>query len=354
MKIQTIITLTGLVSMLLTGCSSVSIPENLVRGPSKIDPTATGFSTSMENSYPALEAAYWQIKGSDQNVKLCAVNNNALLPKIFVSDPVVSKIIVAMRESLAEGTPHNVSISKGDLLETARLIQNNFGIASLNLAASGHQEIAADNANSTVFTTAQSYLYAYVVNKDGFVDRNGTKYVAPEFSGSIENAEITAVVSILVEAVCDQYLGTPVWLDAANNPVTKTGLKPSYFTLVAGAKTEPLASGAGHIDQTKLNVMNYVANFGGVQSKMVSGMVFRLLGKVNIGFAVEGGLSFGDNQTLAQILDTIFQSASQRLTMAACIPIFKDINVSARGSVSISSVNDPIHQEAVKLVDQLK
>lgn len=211
--------------------------------------------------------------------------------------------------------------------------------------------LSTEDTNKNAFTAAHSYLYLYFTDKTGFVDRQGTKYSAPAFSGSIANPEITAVVGIVLEAVYDNLLDTPVWTDAKTNAVTTSGAMPTAFTL-GYATNEVLASGTNHISQDKLKVMNYLSQLAGTQSKTVAGMVIRLFGKFNLDLVLGAGFSFGDNQTLAQVIDEIFQSSAQRLSMEVEIPIFRLIDDSSSPVRSSDPANEPANG-AASMMNQL-
>ncbi len=81
------------------------------------------------------------------------------------------------------------------------------------------------------------------------------------------------------------------------------------------------------IDEREFKLMKFISGFAGVQARLMSGSVFKSFGKINLGFAIEGGLSFGDNDTHAKVVEKTFEVVAERLSLEALRKIFLDVEV---------------------------
>lgn len=341
----------------LSGCASVSIRDNLVTGPAIFPGTPIQEleknvpNDKMIERYPKLEAAYWQIKAGDtsqvnkfKSMSELAQYNNPL-PDSFAKNFMISKMIVYTRGALLSGKIQSLSVSRGDIKKLVRMIDTNFGINYLDKTHIMNKQITKDSENP-LYKKVLWYLYAYFIDEDGFIDRDGTKYTAPEYKGKVENSTITAIVGILWEAIADELLETPVWYKnkkVGKEYLTKGKLQPTASKLRM-AKDEPVVDpGKAGIEEKEVKVMRFLSGLAGEQSKILSGSVYRAIGKVNIGFVAEGGFSFGDNETLAKILDTSFEVVSKRAVLESSRQIFE------RVSLGIPSDN-PVDASAIELL----
>jgi len=348
---------------ILSGCASVSIRDNLVTGPvissdKQMQRSEKAVSDdNVSTPYPKLEAAYWQITVGDTHKvnkfnsisKLAKYHNP--LPDSFAKNPMISKMIVSTRDALLSGKIQSFSISRGDIKKFVRMIDVNFGINHLNPTRTMNEQLAED-LKKPIYRIVLWYLYDYFIEEDGFVDRDGTKYSAPEYKGKIENSTITAIVGILWEAIADELLETPVWykkdkVTKKDVYLTKDNVQPTASKRNVATDELVVTLGKVGIEENEVKVMRFLSGLAGEQSKILSGSVYRAIGKVNIGFVAESGFSFGDNETLAKILDTSFEVLSKRIVLELSRQVFKDV------SVNISS-DDPIKASAIELLKILQ
>jgi len=98
-------------------------------------------------------------------------------------------------------------------------------------------------------------------------------------------------------------------------------LRPSQLKYV-GEETI-VAEGQDGINVYELKAIRYLSSLAADQSRLVSGAAYRMFGNLEIGFVIGGDFSFGDNDTLAKVLDTTFVVSSKRIVEAAAYKGFK-------------------------------
>jgi hypothetical protein len=356
--------------LLLTSCA-VGIKENMkamhdVTQPKTItdDISHLGLvSKTIGSKYPKLEAAYWQVtKGNSIAMKLPDTAEPALksiwnkpeihdpLPSSFAGDPLVKKMIITSRHALLKSDAEQQSITRDDLVRFTSMLSNNFG---------GNRLMAEDkestDAQKSAYKLAQGYLCAYFMDeKNGFVDRDGTKYMAPEFKGKVENATITALVGIIWEAIADDLFQTPIWVTDDGKYVTKGGNEPTARKMIFATTGRDISErvvkpGEAGIEENKIKVMRFLSGLAGDQSKTLSGMAYKFIGKVNLHFVIGAGFSFGDNDTLAKVLDTSFEVVSRRITVESSRHLLEPITYTA-GGIAPENEGNPAKKEALKLL----
>ena len=347
---------------ILSGCANVSIRNNLVTGPTifpgtpkqELDKNVP--NDKMLESYPKLEAAYWQIRVGDthkvnkfNSISELAQYNNPL-PDSFAKNFMISKMIVSTRDALLSGKIPSLSVSRGDIKKMVNMIDANFGINYLNTTCTINEQLAKD-LKKPIYRIVLWYLYDYFIDEDGFIDRDGTKYATPEYKGKVENSTITAIVGILWEAIADDLLATPVWYKKTDKGkkvyLTKDNVRPTASKRNVAKDKLVVDLGKVGIEENEVKVMRFLSGLAGEQSKMLSGSVYRAIGKVNIGFVAESGFSFGDNDTLAKILDTSFEVVAKRVVLESGRQIFEDV------SLSIPS-DKPVEVGAIELLKILQ
>lgn len=306
----------------LLGCSSADMSMDLVTlNQDYFGHKAKGLE---DDSLGRLHNAYKQVKKirskGDGNAGLRSVNQDPL-PKFLADDPVVSKVVIAAFESLSKEQKTTTTVTKEDAERFIVTVARNFG------ARGDDKQKAERGKEKEVFRIIERYLiWYYCDNVNGFVDREGTVYKTPEFKGSIDNDVIVAVVGIVLEGVFDGLLDVPVYVKVKGEEKkyeTKNGKEPSVHRLKRAGEETIVADGQNGIDEYELMVIRYLSSLAADQSKLVSGAAYRMFGGLEIGFVVGGDFSFGDNETLAKVIDTTFEVSSKRVVEAAAYSGFK-------------------------------
>lgn len=138
---------------------------------------------------------------------------------------------------------------------------------------------------------------------------------------------LTAVVAIVIEALFDCLLDTPVYvIDGAYQTIK--GREPSVCKYLQVGKEDIVNPGVPGIDRKELKLIRSLSGLAGDRSKILSGAVYRLFGGAEISFVIGGNFSFGDNETLAKILDTLFEVAAKRISEEIAYQGFLSVTVS--------------------------
>jgi hypothetical protein len=245
----------------------------------------------------------------------------APLPEYLARDALVGKLVRAAYESRSQrpGTP--IKVSQDDMENFLATVIRNFGA----LAPDGAP--AQRDNQKNVSRIIKQYLLEYYCSDVGFVDREGAVYKAPEFKGSVGNDVITALVAIVLEGTFDALLNTPVYVkgDGEQRYQTKAHKQPSVCRVKPQCvREEQLVDAGGNgIDELELRGIRFLSALAADQSKLASGAAFRAFGNLELGFVVGGDFAFGDNETLAKVLDTTFEVSSKRLVEAAAYQGFE-------------------------------
>jgi len=311
-------------AVFFSGCSTVSMKDNLIT----IDEdyfldkkqlnTNKSASTQSFSGGVRLQSAYNQVNGiatSASVTKSLSSDDAAPLPDYLVGEPLIKKVINAAY--LASGNTDNTSlnVSKDDISSMSKLVSNRFGTKNNIVDES-------DGDKKKISRIIKQYLIIYYTDsKLGFINREGVVYKRPEIKSSIGNDIITAVIAIVLEGVFDGLLDTPVYVVKGKDKdkdkfQTKKGATPTVYRLTTLTKVEKepiVARGKDGIDDLELKAIRFLSGLAGDQSKALSGAVFRGFGGLELSFVIGGKFSFGDNDTLAKILDTSFEIASKRI-----------------------------------------
>ncbi|SFH58194.1 hypothetical protein SAMN05216299_1264 [Nitrosospira sp. Nsp14] len=336
MKNNKILILCCLIPLFLTGCASVNVKKNLVTlNQGQFFENHENVALSSVDNNTKLKAAYAQVTGRSTNrLKTregsAETENNDTeypLPSYLANEPLIRKITVAAYQAIAEDNNNNSSleITKGDISSMTEMLNHNFNTSLANGPMKA--TVTAEDASKETHIRLLNYLVAYYSNGEkGFINREGTVYKRPDIKYSIGNDVITAVVAITLESLFDSLLHTPVYFDVdkENKKIlwqTIGGARPTFdeYTNKDGDNKPirfrvPIVEvGEEGIDKKDLKLIRYLSGLASDQSKMLSGAAYRAIGGLDIGFVLLGKFSFGDNDTLAQILDTSFEVASKRI-----------------------------------------
>lgn len=300
------------------GCGKVNVKENLItldRGYFPDTPTVEtqGISTENKREHPSLRSAYRQIHGEPaQEFSTESIN---VLPAFMLDEPLVKKIVDATYRSLIERSETAIDITIGDIKRFAFMTAKNYGPAS----------IFRDDGSRTHEIIKKYLITYYSDTENGFVDREGTVYKRPEIRTDIGNDIITTVALIALEGLFDGILEVPVYTDGDDQYQTAKGLEPTVHKLQFARAEKLVRDRTDGIDKLELRGIRYLSGLASDQSKVLSGLAIRAFGDLEIGFGVGGHFSFGDNDTLAKVLDTIFEVASKRIVEASAYDGFSKL-----------------------------
>lgn len=190
-----------------------------------------------------------------------------------------------------------------------------------------------------------AYMIAYF--NGSFVDRNGGVYSKPKASLTITNETISSVVAIFLEALFDYSIIDGV---GGKAPIVyiedKTSTPSRAKWLIKGDKAPTLVEVAiglkaydpsnpnipvmenvfedaskGGMDAKRLCIVRMLGGAAGDAAQPVTGVIVRAFGGANLGFSFGlgalGKVSFGDNETLAKLVDTVVENFSRRSTEIA-------------------------------------
>jgi hypothetical protein len=310
---------------LASGCASVNVKGNLLtldQGFFPPEQTISLASSSQGDSYRLLRQAYKQVTPTSSDSSGILQSNAAAepLPAYLANEPLVQKIVIAAYEALVDEGESVIEVSKGDISSMTLMLNENYGASAIRPAASQIDNII------------RQYLIAYYSDtENGFVNREGAIFKRPEIKNSIGNDVITAVVAISMEGLFDGLLSTPVYIDGANRYQTSEGHEPSAHRYTYAALETIVAEGEKGIDERELKAIRYLSGLAGDKSKTLAGAAFRAFGGLEISLVIGGKFSFGDNDTLAKILDTTFEVASKRIVEAGAYKGFKNLTVDYQG-----------------------
>ncbi len=149
-----------------------------------------------------------------------------------------------------------------------------------------------------------------------FVTRFGKKLGKPDISEGVDNATLSAVLTVFLEALGDLKFKTPIIKGTKEN-------KPFYFP--GQSKLEPTAAKLRVVDvvdvATKTDVcgvtekeaeaISWLANLAEDKSSIISAMAIESLGGLELSFIIGGHFSIGDNKTLASVVKTFIGTSSR-------------------------------------------
>ena len=179
-----------------------------------------------------------------------------------------------------------------------------------------------------------------------FVDRDGSGISKPKLGMMITNETITAFATAALEvtydfAVVTNNLKVPVVhagkiTDKDPGWQTAKNAAPTFATVLLSMQPEPqdikpfiepLSDGTGEgISKLKLCGIRLVSGLAGDASQSLSGAIIRLFGGAEVGpFVIFGKFSFGDNETMAKLIDTFVEITSRRLTAGAASQLVYDV-----------------------------
>lgn len=282
-----------------------------------------------------------------------------LFPAFVLDDPVLRKFVNGVHQSAVEGTEKpSVDLTRSELKHSVMALT-----AGLGLASDSRVDVTDTDKKTPFFRLAKFYLQSYFVGENGYVNREGTVLKRTEVKdGAITNDHITPIVEILAEAAWDTMLPTPVWVKPKSGGKTPyhnaSGKRPTVSVYAEGVgieiDLEVKADGTKDaITETELKAIRYLSGLAGDQSQIISGMLFRLLGDLELSFVVGGHFSFGDNETFSEMVDTLSEVALRRTAEMGAACLFLRIDTPDVTSLTAAQAAG-VEGAAVELLNELQ
>ena len=270
----------------------------------------------------------------------------------------------------APARPVAPAITLDDIREFARAVQDRAVSAPTPAEQRALDKVKVDVRQfNTILVT---YLKAYVEGK--YVDQFGNTLAAPVFSRTVGDTEIAGAVSVIGDAIADDLLLTPIWVDNATKP---TRYYPAFFN--AGTATaaknaggaKPAAAGGGAqspeptaatvkidgtpvfkpialvnqgtddkptdhgpmcgIDAMKSEAIEYLAQTAAMKASTLGGFVSADFGGVGLSFGGYYKLSIGDNQTIQTLAKTLLAKLAERVALEGSYRVLFNVNDNADG-----------------------
>jgi hypothetical protein len=244
------------------------------------------------------------------------------IPKRLHESKAVRKLLESYAAALDMTNDQGESYSQreltsGDLSEFVKITLPYLGVGKDGEVAAA----AADpqDSRTEIFNRITRYLVVYSRGK--FVDRQGKKLEKPEIKEkTISDDAITGAVSVIIEAITDSCIRVPVFFEEVGGKkkwITATGgdAEPTAAVLDKSLEVN-IANAPAHIGKAEIRLIQYLGQGAGMSGHAVAGFLIRALGKLDLGQFALAGISIGDNQIVAKLIDTIFETGSRRLTEA--------------------------------------
>lgn len=349
---------------LLCGCARVNLSEGFL-AEDELRLLDMGWDASSKESGGYMPP-FPELRSSLNVPELDAESSGASPLPAFVRDEPATRKLLAAMDAAANGTlirpsgtnesatargearrEVSLELTSSDLKSMTEMISREF------LASSGKSNSSGLGDNEFV-TRLRTYLFAYFTAKDGFVSRTGAKLKPAGFEGDVSNDHILPVVAIFIEALTDQVLQFDYVNDRGSYrapfPVMTTGGKyvvghqPTVSLFQSKKQEEPidreLAEGPDSVSEMEYKGVRYISGLAAENSEFLSGMLFRLIGDVQVAFVIGPHFSFGDNETLAKMVDTIIKGTVHQTVEAAAIKFALSVEADIRNETIGRSVLD--------------
>ncbi len=201
----------------------------------------------------------------------------------------------------------------------------------------------------TEYQVHKAYISAFLLGS--YVDRSGQKHDAPEIKNGLSNEVLTKLTKLFFDARTDVQPDTKFFAskDGKFYP-SGAGNTPTYITLVrslaAAAKRPTDENLANLLDNrlievvadvelgetwpkekmtvSKARMIGALATLAEKRSAIASGIAAELFGGFDLGFAVGGRFSVGDNKTAVELAKRIFASISYHKAERAALSYLQD------------------------------
>jgi hypothetical protein len=207
-----------------------------------------------------------------------------------------------------------------------------------------------------------TYVEAYI--QGAYVDRVGNKLPAPAFSSTVGDTEIAGILSVLMDAVSDFFLRTPIWVDNVTNPrsfyppypingtpaaasnanqapptadsVMIAGAAPAMrlFERVALVNQPAGFGGACGIDAIKARAIAYLGQTAALKASTTGGLLAATVGGTGFSFVVFQKVSIGDSQTVRVMLETFLSKLAEHIATEAAYRALVNVNDAQYGDLA--------------------
>jgi Trypsin len=310
----------------LSGCHS--IPTEPVTSSTSPFPQSTSGRSSSDWTFSSLEAA--------MNARPVGRSIGGASPRVMESE-LVRKTLVAQAAAVGAYQGRSAAplvpleIDSDDFKAFVSQDLPKYGPAFwVNFPAVGRS--SSGDVDQSFGHRLQQYYAAYAAGK--YVDRQGKKLDKPNVTAEgIGNDTLVPTVYIFFEALYDEMFPVPVFYKGNANQRTWFNAGNAEPTFAVMAKNDDGSTyderwvkdigSSSDFTELELRAMQFVAMIGADQSKLVSGLLFRLFGDVELGFVIGADFAVGDNETLAKVIDAWAECSSRRLTEAAGYEFFR-------------------------------
>jgi len=249
--------------------------------------------------------------------QLKSPTKEGLLPAELAAEPMIRSLVVALSKSLAVHTSKGVIAVDTGLSEQSVDARDFHRFTRVVKSVMNPKNFVARNVTAT---TNADFWKAFGVYFDAYVQGEyradtGALIAKPKFNNGIGNETIGSAETVLLELFADWLLPTPVFKDAATH---------KYITLENKEPTAVTAKVRGAIDTDakftvkKIKGMQCAAGLAGEGGLALGGLVVKSFGGTNLGVTLGlgalGKYSFGDNNTVSKVGETLFEVAFRRGT----------------------------------------
>ncbi|MBL9000955.1 MAG: hypothetical protein JNK25_07450 [Phycisphaerae bacterium] len=270
----------------------------------------------------------------------------------LLREPVVDSILRAAEEIERGESPGTISMSAKGVSAVAMLLGRGGGglLDDLLEAVEAQTEFdALNHAKAVDRLTLDRLLIGYIKawTAGSFVDREGNALDKPVFKGGVSNEAINGLATIVMEAVFDyayhdlpvfggtktQYNITQKYVPAEPHTgavtleyersasvktvyATKDGAAPTRMSISPKPALRLDAADPG-ITEGDVKIIRTVSSFAGKQAASLSGAIWETFGSVNVSFVIGADFSVGDNDTLSELVATIFSVSARRISERA-------------------------------------
>lgn len=327
----------------VAGCANTATPSNAISDIAQV--VSPGTCTGQVDITSDAQAIATRIQTAGEAIKQRVIadvsTDTGDAARLF--DAVLTLLQSAADPS---GTPSQNSaagnLSVGNIQAfVARLHQAELAIPKSAAAPTpAEQQLALDvkQFNEILVTYVEAYI------QGNYVDRLGNKLPAPTFSSTVGDTEIAGILSVLMDAVGDFFLRTPIWVDNAAQPKYYYPPYPTADAPASGAaQTPPTAysimdlstpgkrlftplplvnqpqgyGAACGIDAVKARAIAYLSETAALKANTAGGLLAAQVGGTGISFVMFQKISIGDSQTIRVMVETLLSKLAGRIAMEA-------------------------------------
>jgi hypothetical protein len=261
-----------------------------------------------------------------------------LYPEAFRKDKVARSIVSVGIANVSAANnrkvPDDWKLEKGEYTRGELEDFSKLTFAAIGPIGAIETDAAADRGEVRLFSgdkprprfldLAFEYYATYL--KGEYVDRTGTKYPKPELTLAVGNETIVPAFAVLFDAFFDALLRTPVYCTDAAMTKALVATMPTAAVFQKSLKVAIVQRGDPGISEAEARAILYLSGVAAAQSKHLSGLIVRLFGDFTLSFVVGGNFSFGDNDTLALVVDQFAERLARHSTEHGSAALFQRVD----------------------------